>query len=267
MRKGSRLATTSVSFFRAVRNLLSVNSDIEAVSVRKSHLEVAGLGVFTCRKVYCGEVLCLYPGSYTPPLPPYTVVGDNDFAGTAVYLATEEKELADSQAYVINLNDRGAGIGGRINGAELTSELQISDSDNTTGRLDENPCACGHLVNHKPGKLANVEVLPFRWMDIVDADAQAHDSWTFNFPNEIRADGSPWFYDGHSKEIVYFPSHTDIPKSKNENAWINHLKSYPMLSGAALVAKYDIDSRHELFLDYGLKEPYPPWAADWYIPS
>ena len=121
-------------------------------------------------------------------------------------------------------------------------------------------------------------------------------------PNSIRNDGTPWYYDPYQQRIIYFPSSTSTsssaavvaasadcnhnnstttaktaisydeqinncnncsssPSSHNDNA------SIPFI-GAAIVADQpssNIGHGGELYLDYGLREPYPRWASSWYV--
>ena len=127
--------------------------------------------------------------------------------------------------------------------------------------MHDNPCACGHLVNHAPSKDANVEIKAFLWRDILHTVTK-DGSPSHLLPNDCRADGAPWFFDVYENETVYFSAEPKERYEEASNAEI--LQRTPNLAGAALCAKCDIEYNAELYFDYRLSYPYPPWAVDWY---
>ncbi|KAL3915600.1 MAG: hypothetical protein SGILL_005571 [Bacillariaceae sp.] len=200
------------------------------------------------------EVLCLYPGIYTPPLPLAvgmlsTLEDSNEVMD--LYLA---KNLAPSgvdfqdNAYVLNM---GSPVGGYLDGCAL---------ETSTGRqLNVSPSACGHLVNHFGGNSPqpNVQVAPFFWKDVLPSESNLFDT----LPNAMRRDGSPWYFDAMEQKIVCFPAEAD----GNQQTLLN-----PLLAGAAIVASGCDSSSHlqpdqELLLDYQLQpNSLPNWAVGWY---
>ena len=149
-------------------------------------------------------------------------------------------------AYVMNVDS-----GGYIDGAALASQYDVGDST----ALDVNPSACGHLVNHDAAE-NNVEVYSFTWEDIIttttEEDASTQSEF-YSIPNELRADGTPWYYDTVVDKLVSF-------ECNDEQSFV----SQKMICGVALVLTKPVCQGDELLLDYGLKEPYPFWAKDWY---
>ena len=203
--------------------------------VQKSDLSaVAGEGVFARENIpKVGTTLCLYPGIYTPPMSPLASADE-----TAAFLANELPPSSvppEENAYILNV---GGDIGGFIDGLAL--ELDV---DSRKQRLDENPSACAHKVNHS--LQANAEVIPFYWSE-VGMESGENDDY-FPIPNAVRADFTPWYFDGN--KIHYF--------TPQENE-IRHL------CGVAICSTKPLISDEEVFLDYALKAPYPYWAADWY---
>ena len=97
--------------------------------------------------------------------------------------------------------------GGYIDGCALDSQIRRGEKNNDV--LDSNPSACGHLINHHSvGN--NVEVHSFAWDDILldderyDATTTARTDEHFTIPNELRADGSPWYYDATIDKLYHF---------------------------------------------------------------
>ena len=247
------------SFRRQVCYLLE-KAHVPRVAVRPSEIPGAGNGVF-----YQGsgdneehddvEVLCLYPGIYTPPLPLAagmlsSLEDSNEVMD--LYLA---KKLPPSgidfqeNAYVLNL---GSPVGGYLDGCAL---------ETSTGRpLNGSPSACGHLVNHfgnaKSTQQPNVQVVPFFWKDILPSESHLMDL----LPNTMRCDGSPWYFEAMEQRIIYFPEEVD-----NRQTLLD-----PLLAGAAIVASrgdgsLPLHPDQELLLDYQLQpDALPKWAVGWY---
>lgn len=206
----------------------------------------AGRGVFARCDVSAEEVpmvMCLYPGVYTPGLP----MG----CAECEYLANQTPpsnygSAIDENAYILNL----ALMGGYIDGCALESQFDGKEA------LDGNPSACGHLINHDVA-MKNIDVIAFAWdevngLDDAFIDNADESSSSYSVPNELRTDASPWYYDTLLDDLVSFPGkgQTSPPRS--------------MLCGAAMVLTAPILQGKELLLDYGLKEPYPTWAREWY---
>ena len=222
---------------RHVRYLIHRNHS-PLVEVRPSYIPNAGTGVFVKRPIEKNRVVCLYPGIYTPGIPKYAAESDE-----TVNLADKESPSGgdiQSNPYILNLNIQG----GYIDGSALVG------ADGR--RLDDNPSACGNMINHH-STAANVDWMPIHWNEVLD-DLGYQDKHEMPPPNEVRTDGSPWYYDGFSEKVVLFPSFVDDDES-----------SKTLLYGAAFYAKRDLENGEEILLDYKLKgPPYPAWAEDWY---
>lgn len=226
------------------------------VEVRESSIPNAGLGVFLRDNVRgsgmikTDQVLCLYPGIYTPPMPNQVKFDDQ-----SVYLANQLNDL-ESNGYILNLNDN-PNIGGYIDGEPNRKEENSS------------PSAVGHLINYNGSDNANVRVVSFCWSSILsyngNAQTRAFDMTSlstdefYNIPNTLRSDGTPWYFDGITNKLVYFPL---LKHNNSSNSNISPLR------GAAICLKSSINhpDRRELFLDYALRNPLPKWAQGWYDP-
>ena len=153
-------------------------------------------GVFSQKKVSSNElpmVMCLYPGIYTRGIPIHAMQ-------TAEYLANRSPPSnygldIGENAYIMNLNN----CGGYIDGCALESQYGEYDA------LDINPSACGHLVNHDAAR-SNVEVISFAWDELVGNDETMMSTKEDHFalPNELRANGFPWYYDTALDKLVSF---------------------------------------------------------------
>jgi hypothetical protein len=218
------------------------------VEVRSSNIPGAGLGVFVKRPIEKGRVTCLYPGIYTPGLPKHAAESE-DSMNLADAMPPSDGNMEDN-AYILNLNLPG----GYIDGAALTGIDRWSLDGR---RLDENPSACGHLVNHS-STAANVEVVSFQWREVLD-EIDYNEKNLVACPNELRADGSPWYLDGFTGNIVPFPSPADVRRAEGTQS------VEPILFGAAFCSQEDLIVGTEVLLDYQLKgPPYPSWAEEWY---
>lgn len=278
-------------------------SHIPRVRVRPSTIPGAGYGVFynhpfeyeekekmistTIRDMEkrnsSSKVLCLYPGIYTPGLPLSMMLrhcstsDDNNNDLSNYYFANQSPPSGGpihENAYILNLQD----CGGYIDGQSLRCVHYDDDDDNDDNKnshidagyhLDENPSACGHLINHNSEK-ANVTVISFPWQQIIEhvnqrQDIDHMDSSTLSYPlpNIIRQDGTPWYYDDGDDGIM----------TTNRNGKIKYFTSETMSNftymncGAAFVLKNSqppLQPDDELLLDYKLSKPYPSWASDWY---
>ncbi|KAL9188093.1 hypothetical protein ACHAXT_006471 [Thalassiosira profunda] len=209
----------------------------------------AGRGVFSIEDVSADQLpaaMCIYPGVFSPGIPPHAAMPGR--MGRAEYLAnlsspSDPGKSIEDNAYLLNLD-----CGGYLDGRALKSQYDGGEM------LDGNPSACGQLVNHAFN--SNLEVLSFAWNEVLEAtDASAKMDGCYALPNELRADGSPWYYDANTSDMMLFPRPEEPPLSRK------------LLRGAALVLFRPIERGEELLLDYGLKEPYPKWAVGWYNAS
>jgi hypothetical protein len=148
----------------------------------------------------------------------------------AVYLGRESlpSQVDPSENdKIVNLQGT---TGGYIDGHELV-----------TNNLTQNPLACAHLVNHSR-IVNNVEIKSFWWHNVMDRHIDP--TYFYLLPNRRRSDGCPWF--SHNNEIVTF----DCEETP--------------CAGAVFAATRDIEVGEEILLDYGLKDPLPSWAQEWY---
>jgi len=206
----------------------------------------------------------------------------------------------EDNAYILNLNDKGGYIDGcaltsqyncnNNNNHQHHGDCGVNDDEGSALELDElaaldkNPSACGHLINHHATKW-NVEVFPFAWYDVVSMmkeQTSAARVWNdvtesassgrrkihyededyFSLPNELRADGSPWYYDDRLQQVIYF---NNQQKEEQTSQQSQSQTQPPMrLCGAALMLVKPISRGEELLLNYGLKDPLPKWAEGWY---
>lgn len=232
------------------------NRDYPLVRVAPSSIPGAGRGVCVNQRVSPGTLLCLYPGIYSPGLPFFAVTDSQgqtesqaistQFFGKGV---TPSGVDADENAYILNVQ---VNQGGYLDGKALTLSNQEGSSSTTDGlshrrRLDENPHACGQLVNHSSGH-ANVDVKSFVWNPLLDK--LVREGYSLNdeedfypVPNAVRADG--------------------LPRYIIQNSVVCHNGTGPNC-GAVLYARHTIQRDQELFFDYKLRDPLPSWAKDWY---
>jgi hypothetical protein len=176
---------------------------------------------------FCGAI-CV--AVISPGLPLSINVDEVEFLGS---LTTPSGIPTEENAYVLNLAETGGYIDGRA----------LLDPDGR--RLDENPSACGHLLNHNVDQ-ANVRVVSFLWKDLLEGTPAVDSKEYFSLPNVVRSDGALRYRLG--SEMVYY-----------------HNKDSPACAGAVFCATTNIKTGQEFFLDYGLlQRPLPSWASDWY---
>jgi hypothetical protein len=118
-------------------------------------------------------------------------------------------------------------------------------------RLDENPSACGHFMNHSP--TPNTTLYAFAWEDVYP-NYQPGSDHTYDLPNIARTDGGPRYVIYYGSEMVFYD--VDEPQFKVKD-----------VCGAIVCANIDIDTDQELLRDYELEPPLPNWAKDWYVHS
>lgn len=248
-------------FYQEILNLLQKNRR-PRVRVTNSPISGAGEGVFAAVNTDTAAVamdqqqhllpLCLYPGVYTPGLPPFAIGSGGDDS-TTVYLANDFPPPSgvpnDENAYILNLSP----LGGYADGMAL----EIDDEAATASRcLDDNPSACGHKINHS-SRDANITLVPFYWKDVFAAACKNNEEEKdgeplFELPNVLRTDSSPWYFDGTTNQVCYF---TDC-----------HDTQHLLVGAAACPIAAPLEPGQELFLNYSLKRnpEYPSWARDWY---
>lgn len=198
-------------------------------------------------------------------------VGASQFDGTMIcqFLGSSTSPSGidpEINEYLINVGAT-IGSGGYIDGLAL----QVMDDDkyhdnNNHRRLDENPSACGHYINHS-SLSDNVIPISFVWSDICSQKYLSKplalnritsnddiDALFFKLPNVIRSDNSPRYHicidywndpSIDDESTVYYTG-------EGENC------------GIVFCAKQDIEPNTELFFNYRLGSPPPLWAKDWY---
>ena len=227
------------------------------VQVLPSQILGAGSGVYATQPLLPGQVACLYPGVFTPPLPPsITTTTAAVDAAECMYLAGQSPPsgvLPEQNAYILNLKD----VGGYLDGlAEVSKDCSDDSSQPSTSKTlsppqHDNPSACGHMVNHNSNSRANVRVVSFFWKDVFQLMPVQSIEECYSLPNRMRNDKYPWYYDPRDGKVVY----------GNDTTYRNDEK----VCGAAMIVQKPIGIGYELFLDYGLLQPYPSWAKDWYF--
>jgi hypothetical protein len=158
-------------------------------------------------------------------------------------------------AYLLNLKD----VGGYLDGLATVSHpgSQKTKTSSPPPPAEDNPSACGHMVNHNPGRHANVKVVSFFWKNVLDCDnelprmTEQSMKDRYSLPNQMRSDKFPWYYDPIDDKVVYG---NDVSCGNEEN-----------VCGAAMIVQKPIPIGDELYLDYELQQPYPDWAKDWYF--
>ena len=205
--------------------------------------------------------MCLYPGIYTPGIPSGYLSHEVEYFANKSPPSNYGSDITDN-AYIMNLNS----CGGYIDGCALKS--QYNDTDNTV--LDSNPSACGHLVNHATLK-NNVKILSFAWDEVLKEGSSYDDAETalecneeneyYLIPNEMRADGTPWYYDSAMNKLVSFTKSSQSQR----HLCLHHPMKNKLVCGAALILTKSVCKGEELLLNYGLNKPYPAWAKEWYI--
>jgi len=163
-----------------IRNLLKRNHK-PLVQVGKSNIFGAGSGVFSRQCIdstMLPTVMCLYPGIYTPGMPPYATE----------YLANlvppSGPDMQDN-AYIMNLQS----CGGYIDGLALNSQYYTTNHHHhhDAKKLNANHSACGHLINHH-ARNYNTLVYSFSWSEVLKYYCSTKEDY-FPLPNEIRSDG------------------------------------------------------------------------------
>jgi len=280
---------TAVHIARQIRNLLLRNHD-PLVKVAPSQIaKGAGEGVFARRPISIdsesqdeipGTVVCLYPGIFSPGLPPHLKwpsAASDDGADTGViHLGAQQTPAglsADDNAYILNLEATGGYLDGAclsvIDSCPTKNTLQ-ENYNSTLGdgavekrmlSLTQNPSACGHCVNHSSAG-SNVEVVSFHWRDVLDEQrlllaTNNEDPNLFDIPNRLRRDGSPWYLDQTDGTLQRYGD-PDIVRRHDL------VHDMDRVCGAALVALDDIGKGEEILLNYKLRYPLPAWAKSWY---
>jgi len=233
------------------------------VEVRRSRVPDAGHGLFSTRRIARGELVAVYAGVYTPPVPPVTPGAD----GFSVLIPRAVP--GDDGRYVVHLSS-----GGYLDGAEHAARARI--------RADAGACAgwgVAALANHPPeGGAPNVEAVEVRWEDVPGAEVRWEDvpGATLDEPGDgdasederlgrlvderlghlvasaARASLNPttsatWYVDGATGEAAKVPP------------------SAPA-RGVAFVARRAVAPGEEVFFDYRL-DPGDAELPEWYRPT
>ena len=170
------------------------------VEVRRSEVSAAGAGLFLrcdAPAARPGDLLALYAGVYTPPVPDITHAAD----GTSVLIP--QPALREDGAYVVNLEG-----GGYLCGAEHALRVK----ENATRGLCAG-WAVAALANHPPrGTIPNVEAIVVDWGDTMSDAAR-------KYVNPFTT--YPWYQDEgvsvfvpptvHSRGLVFLASRTIEP--------------------------------------------------------
>jgi hypothetical protein len=159
---------------------------------------------------------------------------------------------------------------GDIYGSSIMEESSVSEDENNKSnisndtknsriekrRLDENPAACGHFMNHSP--TPNSILYSFAWDDVYPQyrpgkwNDESKD--TYDLPNIARADGALRYIYHIGSNMTFYPVDELQFQTKD-------------VCGAVICASEDIEVGQEVFRDYELQEPFPQWAKDWYVAS
>jgi hypothetical protein len=236
-----------------------------------SQIEGAGRGVWSKTFIPKHCAFCLYPGVYTPGLPLHTTVltasAADDSGVNVAYLGkstTPSTRDFDENAYILNVQ---LSTGGYIDGLAL----EYTTAGNGNGekkmilhRLDENPNACGHCINHSTTR-ANAKVIKLTIQDnessISKKDIVDDDQCYYSIPNIVRADKSPWY-------AVIGEKYHHHDKSNDDNGdGIVRFTGNGKCCGAVFCAIRDINPEEEILFDFALFPPLPSWAKDWYDAS
>lgn len=222
------------------------------VKIGKS--SVAGSGVFAAKTVKAGDALCLYGGIYTPAPPAIDAAGDT-------FMTIFHDDDLSSNEYILNTTS----VGGYIDGAPLKQEIDMS------GKNDYS-YASGYLVNHPPdGSPPNAVVLSFRWWDVFVGIDKRSDWDLYPIPNQRRSDGTPWYLCPSTGEIISHP-----PPSERDGGDLGAIMTdtgslyssmSASLAGALVIAAHELQEGEEIFFDYALRPPFPPWAREWFQPA
>lgn len=208
------------------------------LSVATSSIPNAGLGVHVGDaangKISSNSVVALYPGVYMPLVPLHArAAACGETVTDILHMArlwgygVVDSSLSDisfeeASSYWLILEEHSGLMDG------FRPELRVG----STGR--HSPFAVGHLVNHPPqGTAPNVTWREFAWGE--DAGELATN----------RLHRGLWYIDPITLETV------DMPSEEGE-------VRLP-LPGVAIVALRDLVPGEELFMDYKLSKPHPPW--------
>jgi hypothetical protein len=242
-----------------IRDYLLRRTHLPLVQVRPSQIPGARLGVFVSGAVSSpwspsqvieeDQVLCLYPGVYSPGLPMtciadgsgdegFRLIGAEDDFDETIATPTPSGVPPSENSYLLHLTEQG----GYLDGRALQDPMSLRD-------LTENPSCCAHYINHANDKRPNVRIVSFLWHDILTATTvidnnNPSETW-FAIPNVVRFDRTPWYWDELSQELIL-----------HDGSAVN--------CGAAAVATTCLYPDDELLLDYSLKDPLPKWAYPWY---
>jgi len=222
------------------------------IHVQASSLANAGRGLFASQNIEEGTVICLYPGIYTPGLPSHVT---NTIGGlNGVYLANSSdpmKQYIEQNEYILNLND--SICSGYIDAKTWSDNSDNNDANkksiSVTTMTLENPSAFGHFINHGSKGRSNVSVCSFFWKNLWSEGmyqvescntmpAEKNDEY-FALPNTLRCDGSPWYFDKYTDQLIRFPLRDPIffiPSSRIDTTSATSKMDISVLCGAAFYA-------------------------------
>lgn len=163
--------------------------------------------------------------------------------------------IDETVQHEIDANSSGSGSGISSTNSDDENNKR-SNSRIEQRRLDENPAACGHFMNHSP--TPNSTVYTFAWEDVYPKYRPG--TWndtskaTYDLPNIARTDGAPRYIMYVGSEMIFYP--VDEMRFQVKD-----------VCGAVICANHDMETGQEVLRDYELQQPYPQWAIDWYVAS
>jgi len=211
-----------------------------ALRVADSSLPGAGLGVYAGAAadgggIRGGEVVALYPGIFVPLVPLHAraaargepVMDVLHMARLWGYGAIDsrlcEVSFEEGSSYWLILEEHSGLMDG------FRPEQRVGGSGCNS------PFAVGHLVNHPPrGTAPNVSWQEFDWNGASPL-----------VPNRLHR--GLWYMHPTTMEPVDMPSEEGAVQLP--------------LPGVAIVALRDLAEGEELFMDYKLSKPHPPWYS------
>jgi len=211
-----------------------------SLRVADSSLPGAGLGVYAgasaSGSISAGTVVALYPGVYVPLVPLHArAAARGEAVMDVLHMARLwgpgaldsilcDMSFEEASSYWLILEEHSGLMDGFL------PEKRVG------GRGCMGPFAVGHLVNHPPkGVAPNVAWHEFVWEE--DALPLAAN----------RLHRGLWYMDPATMEPV------DMPSEDGE-------VRLP-LPGVAIVALRELAEGEELFMDYKLSKPHPPWYS------
>ena len=215
------MKTLSLEMRQGIRRLIQKKSQVQHVlDIRET--TAAGLGVFNSNQcILPHTLLTLYPGPYVPA-PPHVSLSVSD-EGESILLVQPPVD----PSYLMYSD-----YGGYFDAKEASLTA----------------ASFGHLINHSSGTCPNVDVLHFKWKEVLSSSL--HQAWEEDVMicNYLPPADVDWYFDSHANTTVQFPS-----PDQSEYWWL--------LNGVAIVSISPIRKDEELLLDYqlALNEETPSW--------